>query len=183
MKQFSHFSHRHPLHLQESEDKHQQEEIICSGCELDIQSNLAYTCTKPTCNFILHKSCLELPRQIRHKSHPKHSLSLVPSPPYNDGEFTCDACGDSGHAFTFHCSTCKFDLHVECASLPETEEIEEHEHALTLFYCFPFEEEKDNFCCEVCHFPLAKSCWIYCCLACNYGTHLECIADYQECKN
>ncbi|XP_057497444.1 protein VACUOLELESS GAMETOPHYTES-like [Actinidia eriantha] len=117
-KQLSHCSHRQPLHVSEVQEK---DNIICSGCELDLFGP-AYTCTKPTCDFVLHNSCLDLPQRIRHRSHPKHPLSLLSSSPYNNSEFTCDACGDSGYGFTFHCSTYNFNLHVGCASLPETKE-------------------------------------------------------------
>ncbi|KAK3004006.1 hypothetical protein RJ639_017893 [Escallonia herrerae] len=127
MKQLNHFSHRHPLRLSGVQP---EDQTICSGCELDLLGP-AYICTKAGCSFLLHESCMELPRRVRHKSHPIHPLVLLSSPPYSDGEFTCDACGDSGHAFTFHCSTCKFDLHVECASLPETEDSDDHKHPRT----------------------------------------------------
>ncbi|CAI9764946.1 unnamed protein product [Fraxinus pennsylvanica] len=135
MQQYvNHFSHRHPLELSEVHEEKEEKGAICSGCELEITGGSAYTCTKPKCTFILHNACFELPRQVRHKSHPKHPLSLHFSPPYSDREFRCDACGNSGHGFTFHCKTCKFDLHVACASLPEIEHREDHEHPLSLLY-------------------------------------------------
>ncbi|KAI8016073.1 hypothetical protein LOK49_LG05G02767 [Camellia lanceoleosa] len=40
------------------------------------------------------------------------------------------ACGESGVAFPYHCCTCSFDLHVGCASLPESENCDDHEHCL-----------------------------------------------------
>ncbi|XP_028073565.1 uncharacterized protein LOC114275763 [Camellia sinensis] len=179
MKQFSHFSHRHLLNFTEVEE---EDEIICSGCELNLSGSAAYSCTKSNCSFTIHTSCFELPQRIRHRSHPKHPLILLSSPPYSDGEFTCDACGESGVAFTYHCSTCSFDLHVGCASLPESEDCDDHEHSLTLFYSFPKEEQDSIFICDVCHCPVAKNCWIYYCKVCNYGTHLDCVTA-QECPD
>ncbi|KAL0464372.1 UNVERIFIED_CONTAM: hypothetical protein Slati_0324800 [Sesamum latifolium] len=117
---------------------------------------------------------LRPPRQIRHRSHPKHPLGLSFSPPYNDGEFTCDACGRSGHAFTYHCGTCKFDLHVECAALPEVENRRDHEHPLVLLCGCPPEGGAAEFVCYVCCGCIGKGCWMYCCLGCNCGAHLEC---------
>ncbi|KAL2234238.1 uncharacterized protein LOC105168581 [Sesamum indicum] len=168
-QQFNHFSHRHPLELSQL---HQEDKAICSGCELDILGS-AYVCTKPNCTFLLHDFCFDLPRRIRHYSHPKHPLGLSFSPPYNDGEFTCDACGHSGHAFTYHCGTCKFDLHVECAALPEVENRRDHEHPLVLS-CGSPEGSAAEFVCYVCSGCIGKGCWMYCCLACNCGAHLEC---------
>ncbi|KAL3516601.1 hypothetical protein ACH5RR_023503 [Cinchona calisaya] len=187
MKQqlISHFSHRHPLQLLEVEDE--DEVVICSGCEVEI-SGSAYICTKPSCDFILHDSCVDLPKLVKHKSHPKHTLTLHIFPPYSDGEFSCDACGNSGQAFTYHCTSCKYDLHVECASLPEVEYCEDREYPLVLSYLFRSQNEAeqeakvkgkavaDDFVCDVCHRPEAKgSCWAYCCSACNFGAHLDCV--------
>lgn len=186
MKQLSHFSHRHPLHLIELKEKDQ---LLCSGCEVEILGS-AYICIKANCDFILHDSCIDLPRQVKHGSHPNHPLILQFFPPYSNGEFTCNACGNSGHAFTYHCMACKYDLHIECASLPETEIRDDHEHPLTLVYSFGSNkvdgkaEEKGKaveeifFCC-FCGGPIDKGCWAYFCSYCNnFGAHLDCASCY-----
>ncbi|KAL9175674.1 hypothetical protein ABFS82_02G126900 [Erythranthe guttata] len=172
-QQFSHFSHRHPLELSEV---HEEDHAICSGCEHDIISGSAYICAKPKCNFLLHDLCFDLPRRIRHRCHPKHPLSLFIAPPYSDREFTCDACGESGHGFTYHCGSCKFDLHVECAALPETENRPDHQHPLILVGGFDPEKMVDGVdsVCYVCGGPMAEGRWIYSCLACKCGAHLDC---------
>ncbi|XP_027154579.1 uncharacterized protein LOC113754375 [Coffea eugenioides] len=186
----NHFSHRHPLELVEVEEEDDQVNI-CSGCEVHILGS-AYNCTKPSCDFILHDSCIDLPRKVKHNSHPKHPLILHFFPPYGDGEFTCNACGNPGHGFTYHCMSCKYDLHVECASLPEVEYREDHEHPFVLSYSFRLqnkaegkgkgkrkavakEAELKDFECYVCHGPVEKGCWAYCCSSCYYCVHLECV--------
>ncbi|KAH6826984.1 hypothetical protein C2S53_016127 [Perilla frutescens var. hirtella] len=160
----NHFSHRHQL---EASEIHEEEKGVCSGCEHDIVGP-AYLCSKPSCTFLLHDLCFDLPRRIRHHCHANHPLHLLSSPPYSDGEFTCDACRRSGHGFTYHCDTCKFDLHVECASLPEIENRKDHEHPLILM-------DGQDFVCYVCNEEsVGKDCWMYCCLACRCGLHLGC---------
>lgn len=115
-----------------------------------------------------------LPQQvIQHKSHPWHPLILLSTPPYYGGGFTCDACRHGGHDFTYHCPTCHYDLHVGCASLPETVIRGDHQHPLTLFYC-GYKEEGNTFICDVCHGNVPDGCWIYYCKSCDYGTHLGC---------
>ncbi|XP_034704631.1 uncharacterized protein LOC117928742 [Vitis riparia] len=115
-----------------------------------------------------------LPQQvIQHKSHPWHPLTLLSTPPYYGGGFTCDACRHGGHDFTYHCPTCHYDLHVGCASLPETVIRGDHQHPLTLFYC-GYKEEGNTFICDVCHGNVPDGCWIYYCKSCDYGTHLGC---------
>ncbi|CAI9103226.1 OLC1v1001674C1 [Oldenlandia corymbosa var. corymbosa] len=180
----SHFSHRHPLELLEVEEK---DALLCSGCELQLQG-AAYNCTKPSCDFILHDSCTDLPRQLKHNSHPKHRLILQFHPPYR-GEFTCNACGDVGHGFSYHCSTCNFDLHVECASLPEVENREDHEHPFVLLYSSSFPATKDDgkgkkaaemqslFNCYVCDGPVENGRWMYRCSGCPRGAHLDCVSS------
>lgn len=165
--QINHFCHRHPL---EASEIHEDDKGVCSGCEHDIVGS-AYVCSKPSCTFLLHDLCSDLPRRIRHHYHPNHPLHLLSSPPYSDAEFTCDACRRSGHGFTYHCATCKFDLHVECASLPEIENRKDHQHPLILM------SDKmvgQDFVCYVCDDPVAKDCWMYCCLSCKSGLHLGC---------
>ncbi|KAL6562772.1 hypothetical protein OROHE_005360 [Orobanche hederae] len=177
-----HFSHRHPLELSHL---HQEDNAVCSGCEHDILGP-AYICTKPECAFLLHDLCFDLPRHLRHRSHPNHSLVLHSPPPYTDREFTCNACGESGNAFTYHCDTCKFDLHVECASLPEFEIRRDHKHPLMLLCGFTDiskgeglggDDDHDDYVCYVCDGTVGKGCWMYSCLACNCGAHLDCIAE------
>ncbi|XP_059654312.1 uncharacterized protein LOC132301036 [Cornus florida] len=171
-----HFSHQHALHLSEVQE---EDGIACSGCEQDL-SGSAYNCSKSKCNFNLHKSCFELPKQIQHKSHLEHPLILLSSPAYEDGEFTCNACLQNGSAFTYHCSTCKFDLHVECSSLHETVKREDHEHTLTLLYSPSYKKVTDDgkemiFDCDVCRCTVDEHCWIYYCELCDFGTHLDCV--------
>ncbi|XP_057512050.1 uncharacterized protein LOC130794214 [Actinidia eriantha] len=147
-----HFSHRHPLH-------HSQllavDNINCSGCEKKI-SGSAYRCVEPGCKFTLHMACFGLPKELKHDSHPAHPLSLLLSPAYKEhGTFTCDACLSIGTAFSYHCSACQFDLHTNCAFLPETVRRVDHSHPLTLIYSLPFLKEdqlpKDtDATCDVC---------------------------------
>ncbi|KAL3832896.1 hypothetical protein ACJIZ3_007632 [Penstemon smallii] len=126
----------------------------------------------------LHEEDKAICSGFRLHGHPKHPLGLFYSPPYSDGEFTCDACGHSGHGFTYHCATCKFDLHVECASLPQIEKRKDHKHPLELLCGFSDELDDSNLVCYVCNIGMVKGCWIYCCLGCKIGTHLECGADH-----
>ncbi|KAM1781221.1 hypothetical protein EV1_039199 [Malus domestica] len=76
MVMVKHFNHCHelcPFQVQEEDD----EIIICSGCDLELMMNSgasAYKCSKSKCEFYLHDLCFELPRQIKHKSHPQHPL-------------------------------------------------------------------------------------------------------------
>ncbi|CAN1169012.1 hypothetical protein LINPERHAP2_LOCUS28156, partial [Linum perenne] len=142
-----HFSHAHPLR---PIDVKEEEELICSGCELDLYGS-AYTCSKSACEFYLHSSCFDLPKQLQfppdHVSRHQHPLVLLPSPSRENGDedeypkFVCNACGDYGTGFTYSSET--FNLHVTCAFLP-----------------------------DVIKKQVPENCWIYYCLECDYGTDL-----------
>ncbi|XP_023738828.1 uncharacterized protein LOC111886817 [Lactuca sativa] len=178
-KGIMHFSHPHSLCMINLQDE--DKEIECSGCEETLDGK-GYSCAEPNCNFHLHESCFQLKQQIQHKSHPEHPLTLLPLAPYNNenGEFTCNACFSDGTGFTYHCSVCKFDLHIQCVSLPETVTRSDHEHILKLYYSCPVKGEEYTFSCDVCHVDVQKDRWTYYCESCDYGTHLGCV-DCEEC--
>ncbi|KAJ0438919.1 putative chromatin regulator PHD family [Helianthus annuus] len=163
---------------EEEEEEEEEKEVICSGCKETLVGK-GYSCIEKDCDFHLHESCFHLDKEINHKSHPEHPLTLLPQAPYDnkDGEFTCNACSSDGSGFTYHCSICTFDLHTTCVSLPETVKRDDHKHTLKLFYSCPVKDE--DFYCDVCHGEVQKDCWVYYCEPCNYGSHLDCV-DSEE---
>ncbi|ESQ28969.1 hypothetical protein EUTSA_v10023934mg, partial [Eutrema salsugineum] len=165
-----HPSHNHPLWVFKSQE---EDEIICSGCELDLTGQ-AFKCMKKDCDYFLHKSCFDLPGEITHKSHPDHPLTLLYSPPYGQS-YGCNACGELGSGFTYNCSECQYDVHVGCAFIPETAEPEDHEHPLTLLYNTPCKGREDGvmFICDVCEEDMSEDLWVYYCKECDYGTHVQ----------
>lgn len=173
-----HPSHDHPLRVFKSQEG---DEIICSGCELELIGQ-AYKCTKSECSYFLHKSCFNLPGETLHKSHPNHPLTLVHSPPYDQSIFSCDACGEHGSGFAYHCSNCQYDVHVGCAFVPETVKREDHEHPLTLLYNTPCKGSEDGvtFICDVCEEDMQENLWVYYCKECDYGTHVRSCATYED---
>jgi len=170
-----HPSHSHPLRGHKAQV---EEEIICSGCDLDLLG-AAFKCTKSECDYFLHKSCFDLPRETRHKSHPDHPLTLLYSPPYESSTYTCDACGEYGSGFVYNCSICQCDLHVGCVSMPELVEREGHAHPLTLLYRTPYQNGL-VFNCDVCQETVPDNLWSYYCKKCDYGAHLHSCAVEEE---
>lgn len=49
------------------------------------------------------------PEKLTHASH-EHELVLTRRRIYN-----CDGCGEEGHAWSYYCDDCDFDLHPKCA--------------------------------------------------------------------
>ncbi|CAN6836287.1 unnamed protein product [Brassica oleracea] len=172
-----HPSHNHQLRIFKSQEG---DEIICSGCELDLIGQ-AFKCTKKDCDYFLHKSCFDLPRETKHKTHSDHPLTLLHSPPYGHS-YTCDACGQYGSGFTYNCSECQYGVHVGCAFIPETVKREDHDHPLTLVYNTPCKGREDGamFICDVCEEDMSENLWVYYCKECDYGTHVHSCAVYED---
>ncbi|KAG2326083.1 hypothetical protein Bca4012_035137 [Brassica carinata] len=172
-----HQSHSHPLRVFKARE---DDETVCSGCELELIGQ-AFKCTKSECDYLLHKSCFDLPSETNHKSHQNHPLTLLYSPPDDESVYTCDACDQYGSGFTYHCSICKYSLHIGCASLPEAIDREDHEHPLTLLYCTPCKGREDTtYICSACEETVLEDLWVYCCRECDYGTHVYACAAYED---
>ncbi|KAH6826982.1 hypothetical protein C2S53_016125 [Perilla frutescens var. hirtella] len=166
----THFSHPHPLHLFNPQTLLPQI-FHCSACKLAASTTSVYACIN--CNFALHPECSHLPQQINHPFDQKHSLTLYPKPVYPEGLFNCDACGNRGGGFSYHCSPCGIDLHTTCASLPLTLTHHCHHHSLTLTFSAPY--PGNTFSCDICK-KLGSKTWIYRCATCEFDVHLACVA-------
>ncbi|XP_038685501.1 uncharacterized protein LOC119985314 [Tripterygium wilfordii] len=121
--QIKHFSHEHKLSLSdEMEDK------CCAGCIRPI-SHPFYRCVE--CGFFLHKTCIDLPNQIRPVFH-DHPLTLLPSAPRDNWTFQCSLCHTYCHGFVYACEECKnFYADVRCASIPLNIRHPGHDHKLS----------------------------------------------------
>ncbi|XP_060676275.1 protein VACUOLELESS GAMETOPHYTES-like [Ziziphus jujuba] len=93
-----HFSHQHPMELFGKDDECR---MLCYACSL-WRSAPIYGCRK--CMYFLHKSCAELPLELRHPFHPSHTLLLRDL----HGE-VCNSCLQPDRNFVFHCKSCNFN--------------------------------------------------------------------------
>lgn len=173
----NHFSHSHPLKLI-NHDHHQQQPTnyyyfpsSCAACNLH-PSGLIYSCT--TCPFFLHKTCFRMPNKITHPSHNPHPLTLLATPLYPDGLFNCDACGEHGSGFSYHCKPCGFDLHILCAVKPLSLTHAFHPHNLHLTFQSPY--GLTPFCCDICKIN-GSNHWLYRCHGCGFDAHLKCASS------
>ncbi|KAK6804147.1 hypothetical protein RDI58_001931 [Solanum bulbocastanum] len=167
-----HFSHPHIL----KPIVNPTETLTCNVCEQpNITSNF-YGCN--TCQYFLHENCLNTPRFLDHPSHSSHHLTLLPVPTYSNRSFTCKACGTAGTSCSFSCACCDFDIHMQCALLPQTVVLpQQHHHELELIFESPCDDDTDEntvFVCDVCHNNADLNNWLYYCADCDFGTHLEC---------
>jgi hypothetical protein len=159
--ELQHFSHRHPLIFNEDRPRIHRYLDICRGCREKV-SGPHYSCEKCSL-FILHKSCAELPRELRHPLHRKHPLHLE----LENRAVKCECCNRSTAAgFIYSCFYCKFNLHAKCASLPLTIQAESHAHTLTLM------RRSVSFTCDAC--GKEGKGMFYSCALCPFLVHLEC---------
>lgn len=163
-----HFSHPHVLKLQNFNSQIANGSATCAACKL-LPSGWMYVCS--SCNYYLHKACSQMPQNKKHQVDPQHNLTLLSSPVYNGGAFKCNACGDHGKGFCYHCKECEIDLHTLCAHMPPSVNINSHHHTLSLCFSPPY--QKKAFQCDICK-GSGSNHWLYRCELCNFDAHLNC---------
>lgn len=160
-KQQTHFTHfKHPLHLIKSSSNGH----ICDGCGSDIhRCKWFFRCD--LCDHDMHSLCVRAPRFVLHPSH-HHALTLFKTTGLS-GSCRCDACGDHAVARVYRCSSCNYDLHQSCATLPLKVIHPKHaEHNLTLLF------GSRLFTCDECK-EEGKG-WLFHCPLCRYNLHTKC---------
>ncbi|KAK6288941.1 hypothetical protein POUND7_000482 [Theobroma cacao] len=177
----SHFSHEHMLVFTNCRPYFKK--FQCNGCNLPIVG-AAFCCL--ACSYILHESCLALPKQMKFQFHPEHPL-VAKLTQFFEIFNRCHACG-TGFRWTnirYSCSECSLDLHFSCAnSLKRPLKHKSHIHNLYYFGTESqklFENENISFSCNTC----SKTCVgpSYRCLECAINFHLECIPIPQRVKS
>ncbi|KAL7248454.1 hypothetical protein ACSBR2_003229 [Camellia fascicularis] len=167
--ELEHFSHDHPLILK-TEHMYDDDGVViisCYACEqLIISGQSYYGCNH--CWYFLHKSCAALPDKITYPSHLEHPLTLFSNPAYDS---CCDVCGETCNRFIYHCSRCKFDVDLKCASVAYSiqQRIEHKSHkqhqlislqkpAMFLCYACGTKHEGTSYLCTTCGFWVNQDC-------------------------
>ncbi|KFK40134.1 hypothetical protein AALP_AA3G335100 [Arabis alpina] len=160
-----HFSHEHFLKLNEGGTVC-LENIHCSACALPVYLYAYYKCS--TCPFVLHETCANLRRKLRHELH-KHTLTLRPntSPTDEDGYnlFHCTVCKRLCSGFKYVCIRCNVEIDVRCCKIREPFIHESHPHH-SLFLTSPEakvcgacnENAPSVLSCVDCEFALGFDC-------------------------
>ncbi|GLT32926.1 hypothetical protein SLA2020_075560 [Shorea laevis] len=162
-----HFSHQHSLffiqnHYIEPQDR------SCSACEEPI-SGPVYCCFD--CEFFLHQKCFELPLEINHPSHRKHSLTLLPNPPPHPEGCSSHLCSKAYKGFIYYCSLCEFGIMIKYIfAKHKVIENKRHEHPFTLA-----RRPSYSFICDACGTD-GKYCIPYVCTECDIAVHKDCIS-------
>ncbi|KAJ0896059.1 putative chromatin regulator PHD family [Helianthus annuus] len=126
--------------------------FICRLCELDC-NGFAYCCLE--CDYYIDVNCAFLPKEITHKSHPNHLLTL------NGRSFICHTCDN-------------FEIHLRNALLiPETTTHKCDKHPMKLSY-FPIENHMGDYFCEICEEEFDPEFTFYHCRECMQSMHTAC---------
>lgn len=172
----------------------------CDACglSLDKTNDLVYNCL--LCNYMVHWTCIYLPRVIKITRHP-HRLSLSSSLP--SGVFRCGVCRHNINVTygQFSCvKGCHYAVHSRCAvegrvwdgkdldGVPEDPDEDDidpfvriddetidhfsHEHYLKLHKNDDVSDE--NRFCHACTTPVLVSESFYSCIQCNFLLHEAC---------
>ncbi|XP_047938021.1 uncharacterized protein LOC125185515 [Salvia hispanica] len=104
-------------------------ELICDGCTLGIHERKQtdgdgyesgyMSCDE--CKYFLHLSCFNLPLEIPSLPiHPlkDHNITLQNVDSKLTGWIECDICNSKVNGLYYHCTICRFNIDIKCASLP-----------------------------------------------------------------
>jgi hypothetical protein len=86
----------------------------------------------------------------------------------------CEVCKENRNEYTYCCSRCNFNLHIRCASLPPTMEVEVHDHPLTAIW------KSITFTCDLC--GKEGKGMPYLCAPCGFLIHRRC-AFYTDAES
>ncbi|XVF83100.1 hypothetical protein PTKIN_Ptkin16aG0105600 [Pterospermum kingtungense] len=155
--------HQHPLTFFENPND-ELKTASCYWCQKPLIGSV-YVCLN--CRFYLHKKCVQLPTQLAHPWHRKHSLFI------EDGHFVCKLCERDDWSLFYRCLPCKFDIDIECvmskASCPTTvEDKSHHEHPFTRLL------RDGSFVCDAC--GTEGNYVSYMCSLCDIMIHKKCIS-------
>ncbi|KAI7731813.1 hypothetical protein M8C21_011336 [Ambrosia artemisiifolia] len=151
----------------------------CAVCRLSC-NGFAYGCIE--CKYYVDINCGFIPDAITHEAHPNHLLLRFKASPHQPKQ-GCKACDSYIEApLRFHCPTCDFSLHTECAlSIPRTIRHKFDKHPLSLRY-YPVENYSSDYFCEICEDVLNPREWFYHCNMCAWSIHTECAPVKLECE-
>ncbi|EOA17926.1 hypothetical protein CARUB_v10006335mg, partial [Capsella rubella] len=160
--------HSHRLLLDIFEDYDEYD--YCRGCILPIYEGQFYSCWD--CDFILHESCANAPRMIRHPLHPRPlTLNAANEGPGNNiKKFCCSACNrkSTGFYYEHRIGDTSFLLDLRCATIIEPFIYQGHEHPLFL----PWDLQKEKWC-QMCQDKSVVS--ILNCMECDYTICFRCV--------
>ncbi|XP_022748047.1 uncharacterized protein LOC111297663 [Durio zibethinus] len=122
-----HFNHEHDLTLGKMIE--QDDVKRCDGCMLSISTSFYY-CSE--CEFILHKTCAELPRKTRLWIH-QSPTTLISSP----NIIRCHQCLHLCSGFFYKSDESNNNFCLRCASVSHTLICEGEKHSLFLTFEFP----------------------------------------------
>ncbi|XP_057767525.1 uncharacterized protein LOC130987844 [Salvia miltiorrhiza] len=178
---FPHVLHKHPLSLIPNPAAETDNSWFtwCYGCwRYFLPGDAAYGCSQ-RCRFdlVLHKECMEMPREIRHPLHPSHSLTLTLQQPLYVATRSCAVCEVSlryGQLF-YKCSGgCEWWIHLRCTGdfdaavvddVPTMKHPSHPQHQLRF-------SKKTISCCDACGASHKGNSYI--CTICDYWIHESC---------
>ncbi|KAI7726267.1 hypothetical protein M8C21_008611 [Ambrosia artemisiifolia] len=154
--------------------------FLCKLCWL-YSNGFAYGCVK--CGYYIDINCAFIPDVITHDAHPDHLLRRFKGS-IDISERYCKACNfevEEDH-LGFHCPTCDFYMHTECALLlPSTMRHKYDKHPLILRYD-PAENHDGEYFCEICEDELNPRYWFYHCSTCDSSMHTSCAPLILQCE-
>ncbi|KAG0566741.1 hypothetical protein KC19_7G084300 [Ceratodon purpureus] len=110
------------------------------------------------------------------------ALELLPQPPSRYTCWRCDICWEDwedGDGKVFHCETCQFDTHFNCAKIKNKVSVFFHHHPLHLLIRNYYKNNPDSIC-RFCEESTQDCDWVYRCEECDFDVHALCTKYHRE---
>ncbi|XP_073128051.1 uncharacterized protein [Henckelia pumila] len=163
--------HSAPHSLISNDETARPHESVCNACIRHIAAPPYYSCTKSSCDFLLHNFCVDLPLVSDDLFDRSRDL-VFPRRDEFFSLFFCELCLRLGNGFGYSYSSYGgYDIfHVECALAPQVIKHDSHkQHPLTLGFGPRLEDIRS--CCR----KMNPSYYdIYSCTQCSFSIHIHC---------
>ncbi|CAL9243701.1 unnamed protein product [Arabidopsis halleri] len=139
-------------------------EFECGACKMTTLCESYLACLQ--CQKKFHKECVESPPEIKHPSHPFHSLRLCSFQTI----FASGCCRKITFGMFYQCTTCNLSMHPVCAMRPIPLVVDypkSHPHPLSFFptqastvchICAHIKQLDPTYVCIPCVFVIHKGC-------------------------
>ncbi|EOA15679.1 hypothetical protein CARUB_v10006277mg, partial [Capsella rubella] len=143
----------------------------CIYC-LQFFDGFRYTCKNSLksftrCSFKIDVRCGSISEPFNHELHP-HPLYRT-----SRETKTCGACGQESD-YVLSCTSCKFALGMECATLPRTVKHRCDDHVLSLHFG-DGNSKSTQLWCDICEGKTDPRVWFYGCDSCGTTLHIKCV--------
>ncbi|XP_060974401.1 uncharacterized protein LOC133039519 [Cannabis sativa] len=174
-----HFCRKNHIMLLKDNNKINNDEMECGMCAMSFSKTDFYYYICDLCEYYIHKSCEELPKQINHHFHPHHPLFVQTCL-----KRSCHSCGQwpEKYIMDVECTQMSSNSIITTYSNEGQHCIQHSSHPHLLLLVNPSYVDDMNVSCFACHKSSYDviGVYYYGCIRCKYFLHKQCIDQLPQ---